>query len=209
MPPPALSFRCLRLNLLIRLRTVGLWPWLVFGGWSLLARAQEPTLFRQFGINIAQTAIWSGSAILFLALALAGPPVYSLLRHAVILSAALVAGVGGIQAAVSLLLDFIFAATASPAAAARSAAIFCFVWLPAAVALVRAPGGRSWAACSLQVGVTLVSLLLAGPIWRLDLATGAAIAALASLGSLLATLSVAASAPGWARSQPAESHPRP
>lgn len=181
------SARSLRLDLAIRLRTIGLWPWLVFVGWGLVARAQEPTMLRSFGIEIAGMALWSGAAILLLALALVepGPRPPRLLRD-VITSSALVALLGLAQAVLAAVLDAAFLGVPRLTDGLRSSCRFGFVWLPAVIPLVSAVPGAGPATRLAQFVPAVVSLCVAGPIWRLDLATGGFVAALASAGSLLA-----------------------
>lgn len=184
---PPVSLRHLRLDLRIRLRNVGLWPWLVFVAWALLARAQEPTMLRRFGIHIANTATWSGAAVVLAALTLASPPTRNIaIRHSVIVSVLLAWGVGLAQAAAALLLELVFSGEVLVEGSVRSAARFGFAWLPAVFLLVVIPPRSGLAATACQATTFVLCLWLAAPIWRHDLAVAAAISGLACAGSLLA-----------------------
>lgn len=187
------SLRSLRLDLVIRMRNVGLWPWLVLAAWGLLARAQEPVMLRNFGIAIAPMAMWSGAAILLGAMALAGPrPPSPLLRHSAITAIALVLWVGLAQAAMSLVLDLVFFGPRSLGYAADSAVRFGLVWLPPVLAFVASPPTGGLAVRIVQGVPVLAALWMAAPIWRHGLAAGAAISGLACAGCLLACRAVSA-----------------
>lgn len=70
--------RLVRLEMVGRLRAVGVVPWLAFLAWVLIARFQEPTVLRSFGISLLDQAAWGAAVILldvFLVI-----PIYSLHR---------------------------------------------------------------------------------------------------------------------------------
>lgn len=165
-------------------------------------------MLRNFGISIAQMAIWSGAAILLGALALAGPKsTVPHFRYAVITAAALVLWVGLAQAAMSLLLDLVFFGPRSLGNSADCALRFTFVWLPPVLAVVASPPSGGLAVRIVQGLPVVAALWMAAPIWRQDLAAGAAISGLACVGSVLACRAVSAtSATTFAADARAETH---
>ncbi|MCA8951392.1 MAG: hypothetical protein KDE27_17930 [Planctomycetes bacterium] len=66
------GWRLVRLECRIRLRQLGLWPWLALLAWSAATAAQEPRLLRTFDIQIVWQGIWAAAAILLVALCAAG-----------------------------------------------------------------------------------------------------------------------------------------
>lgn len=67
------ELRLARLELQLRLRQVGLWPWLVLVGWAAVAAAQEPRVMRGFGVVLTWQGVWAGGLVLLLVLAVSGP----------------------------------------------------------------------------------------------------------------------------------------
>ncbi len=67
------ELRLARLELKLRLRQVGLWPWLVLVGWAAIAAAQEPRVMRGFGVVLTWQGVWAGGLVLLLVLAVSGP----------------------------------------------------------------------------------------------------------------------------------------
>lgn len=58
------SLRLTRLAVVASLRSSGFAPWLLAVGWIVVAAAQEPRMFRSFGVHLTREAAWVAAAAL-------------------------------------------------------------------------------------------------------------------------------------------------
>ena len=178
--------RLIRLHCLARLRAAGWLPWLAFAGWMVIARFQEPTMLRRYGIALLDDAAWSAGLVLLIVMFVSErrlPQRFAWLGNLVVLAA-----IAAIAGAACWLLDR--GAFATPLAQRLGQVAWFFVsWLPLTLVLSAplpfATGGRI-----LAVLMSLAALVLGS---MLAVAFRAAPDGMVGLG---ATLSAAAGAAG-------------
>ena len=161
--------RALLLDLKVRFRTVGIWPWLALGTWGLVARLQDPAdVFRPFGIYVCLQAVWFGATILLASLILAAPRSSHEfdIRHSVFTSVLVLAIVALAQAALGFTLDVLIPAELEPARYLASCWTFVVVWLPAVAAWSNAGRVSAKWARAVQWSALGVSVCLAVPASR-------------------------------------------
>lgn len=172
--------RLIRLELVVRLRRLGWWPWIVLMLWALFAGAQEPRLLRSFGVNICWQATWSGATILLLAGSTLGPErggASTLRRSGTqwVAALGLTALVAALQASVAWLIDWLTGNAVPLTMWSSSAVGFFLAWTPAAIA--------ASALGAVDGGGGAAKLLLAGAV-----VFSAAISALCFTGPTAATV---------------------
>lgn len=163
--------RLLLLNLKVRLRNLGAWPWLGLAAWALLARGQEPTVFRGFGVELANEAIWSGGAVVLLCALAVDIRQYhteARFRCTAIEAAGSVLLLAFLQGLLGVAVELAFAQNARLSATLVSVSRFVLVWLPVAVLWVR-PVTTRLDQCLRYACVILAVLLAAAmkrsPVW--------------------------------------------
>lgn len=192
--------RLVRLEVLLRLRGFGFWPWFMLSAWCLFAAGQEPIVLRDFGIHIGAHGAWSGATILLLALAASGRESvdtgsYGLvLRNSVtslvVVAVLLAVVVGAAQAALAMAAGLVAGHGAAPLAAVSSAAGFALAHAPASVGgVLLAPLWGSSIAARLGLGIAVVFSLGLSAVWFSDPGVGTAGAsALAAAGAVFCAL---------------------
>ena len=194
----ATELRLIRLGIVVRLRRLGWWPWLVFVAWVLFARGQEPLLLRGFGIHLCWQGAWSGAIILLLALVGLGPPeevrnvgLRSTVTRMVEVSGATLF-VALAHAFLTGLVEAVLGGVVPLAQALTQAAGFTLVWLPAAIATTLVSSPRLPVAARIVVVVVPVGFsLAASTLWFSQSTTVVVVASLlatAGAGCLVATL---------------------
>ncbi len=98
-----IDLRLLGLLCLARLRAAGVAPWLLFAGWLVVARQQEPLLLRAYDIFLLDDAAWTGGVVLLVVLLLAEPR--RVRRREQIADLVALVGVAVLQAAAGVALD--------------------------------------------------------------------------------------------------------
>jgi len=185
-----MSCRLLRLDIVLRMRRLGWWPWMLWIAWALVAICQEPPMLRAFGAELCAQATWSGAVVVLTCLALLGEPgPKSRIRHGVCIAVLLTSFVGLVQATVSLLADEMLGWGHSWSEAGRSWMLFVLVWTPASLAYAAPPllANRSSADLLLRTLTVVFSLTMATS-WRDGLSPRAGLAmGLVTLGVILAT----------------------
>ena len=188
--PNNMSCRLLRLDIVVRLRRLGWWPWMLLIAWAFVAIYQEPALLRSFGTELCAQATWSGAVVVLLCLALLGEPhPHPSMRHSVYAAILLTSFVGLAQAMVALLADAALGWGHSWSEAARSWMLFVMVWTPACLGYTAPPlfANRSPVDLLLRTLPVLFSLTMATS-WRDGLSSRAGVAmGLVTLGVILAT----------------------
>lgn len=137
----------MRLEAILRLRRLGLWPWLALLCWGFYAAGQEPRLLRNFEIHVSWQGVWSGAAVLLIALASSagraaisgdtGPIAVRLrspVRTLAVVGLGLALMVGVVQATLAWTADFLTGHRTAANFALRSAAGFWIALLPASIA---------------------------------------------------------------------------
>jgi hypothetical protein len=204
-PLSAPMIRALMLDLKVRFRAIGVWPWLVLVLWGILARVGEPAdVFRPFGILLSLHGIWFGAIILLCALLLAGQPPLtgSCIRRSVYMAIGLVGLVGVVQSMFAFLLDLVFPARIEPAVYLESLWTFVVVWLPTAVAWCSQERSARPADRALPWVALAVSVLLAIPAWRVAPWRSIAASALAVSGVVVFRVSASIRSSYQAGSRP-------
>jgi hypothetical protein len=159
--------------MLTRLRLIGWVPWTVLGIWAALAAAQEPRMFRGFGVRILEHATWAGGAVMATLLLLVGGYERRSARGAAIANILLVSLVALVQACLCVCFDLLFGYAPRAFDALKSATYLVVAWFPLAMALApagqRSPQDTIWkilialsAVCSVAVAVDLWSVGLSG-----------------------------------------------
>jgi len=185
-----ITCRLVKIDLLVRLRQLGWWPWALLGLWAFASIGQEPRLLRSFGTSLGWQATWSGAAVVLAALMFLGarvPAPYLLLT--VITALILTGAVGLIQAVVAFLVDLLCGGGAPWSEAGRSLLCFVLVWTPASLTLACShPAVPQFSPVRLLQALPVVfSLTLAATCWHDGLSPGMVGAVfLAALGAILA-----------------------
>lgn len=149
------QLRIIRLLALARLRAAGWAPWLVLFGWLAAARAQEPRMFRRFGIYLIDDAAWVGGLLVVAVLLLAERRLPARAS-----ASANLAMLAAISLALMLICWALDQGAWSAGLASRLVDGACFFASFAPLAVCLSAGlGRSAVERSLSVLVVLVSLL--------------------------------------------------
>lgn len=168
--PVDILWRGVRLELLLRFRSVGPWPWIALLAWGGIARAQEPVMLRNHSIHLTCHSLWFGATILLACLAVQSPrrsPSRSNIRTTVSVAGALTLVVALAQATLGILLDLAFPGPLDIAVYGQSFALFLAAWFPLALVWSVPVAGSCAAGLLVQGITTLATLLIAVPLWRL------------------------------------------
>ncbi len=188
--------RLLRLELCLRLRTVGWWPVLLLLLWSLAAYAQEPQMLRTFRIELGAQAVWLAAALLlpgyFTVERMYGPDRAGV-KAATNLILLVLVGLG--QASLAVVTEVGLRGSATPITGLRSAVAFLLAWAPLACVL----GSPSARVCprllfgGIVAAAALLGLGVGHAVWQDGLAVRPFAAALSGVAgglSLLASISL-------------------
>ena len=159
--------------MLTRLRLIGWVPWAVLGIWAALAAAQEPRMFRGFGLRILEHATWAGGSVMATLLLLVGGYERRSAGGTAIANVLLVLLVAMVQASLCVCFDLLFGYAPRAFEALKSATYLVVAWFPLAIALSPAGQRQSqdiiWkilisisGICSVAVAVDLWSVGLSG-----------------------------------------------
>lgn len=157
------------LDLQVRLRTVGFWPWIGLVLWACAARLGEAAdVFRPFGIFLTLHGVWFGGTILLASLVLAGStqPRAPYIRFSEYAAGTLVVLVGLAQALLCLTMDLVVPADPEFGSYLTSFWTFVVVWLPSAVAWSPASPTAALAARAVPWMAFACSACMAVPAWR-------------------------------------------
>ena len=127
--------RLVGLTMLTRLRLIGWVPWAALGIWAALAAAQEPRLFRGFGVRILENAAWAGGAVVATLLLLVGGYERRSAPGTALANILLVLLVALVQASLCVCCDFLFGYAPRAFEALKSATYLVVAWFPVAIAL--------------------------------------------------------------------------
>ena len=120
--------------MLTRLRLIGWVPWAILGIWAAVAAAQEPRMFRGFGLRILEHATWAGGAVMATLLLLVGSYERRSARSNAIANVLLVLLVALVQASLCVCFDLLFGYAPRAFEALKSATYLVVAWFPLAIA---------------------------------------------------------------------------
>jgi hypothetical protein len=164
--PSGTLARAIALDLRVRVRTIGPWPWVAYLGFGLLSRGQEPNILRTDSIFLFHQALWMATWALFIALLSTAFGKEARLRNSAGKAITLVTALATIQFLVTWILDELLPGPADHHALLHSVIGFLSPALPIALVCMRPIQDQSRPELFLRLSVILAGICLAAVCWR-------------------------------------------
>lgn len=163
-----LMLRAVALDLLIRVRTVGAWPWIVYLCIGLLSRGQEPTILRSDSIFLCHQSLWVATwFLLALHLLSVGGTRGNRPGLSLLLALVLTSLLGAVQCLVTFILDLALPGPVEPSLAIDAGMRFLLPGIPVALLCMKRIQQQSMSELIIRSTAFLVMIGLALASWRL------------------------------------------